>query len=64
MLVGKYDRCPYCGKWSLVRHASIETLRAAEAAELAEARGTVEFSTETQEEELRKQLDDSRYRDL
>ena len=64
MLVGKYDRCPYCGKWSLVRHASIETLRAAEAAELVDAQGAVEFSTESQEEELRKQLDDSRYRDL
>ena len=44
MLVGKYDRCPYCGKWSLVRQAPIETLRAAEAAELADAQRAVEFS--------------------
>jgi hypothetical protein len=64
LLVGKYDCCPYCGKWSLVRQAPIETLRAAEAAELADAQGVVEFSGESEEEELRKQLDDSRYRDL
>ena len=64
MLICRYDRCPYCGKWSLVRRASIETLRAAESAEIANAQGAMEISGESEEEELRKQLDDSRYRDL
>jgi hypothetical protein len=64
LIVGKFDRCPYCGKWSLVRHAPIEVLRAAEAAELANAQGMPATTGAPDEDELRKQLDDSRFRDL
>ena len=57
----KYDRCPYCGKWSLVRRASKGELDAAEAAEI-EASQAGAFTPEVSEEDqLRKQLDDSRY---
>lgn len=58
----KVDRCPYCGRWGLVRRKSLEELRAAEAAELS---GKQEFAPETSEEDrLRKDLEDSRYQNL
>jgi hypothetical protein len=58
--LGKLDRCPHCGKWSIVRAQPLEQLRAAEAAELKDAQGAPvpELSPE---EKLRRQLDDSRY---
>ena len=55
----KFARCPYCGKWSLVRVESMEKLREAEKAELEW--GKVEIQEETEEEKLRKELDDSKY---
>lgn len=59
---GKYDRCPHCGRWSLVHHSSPDVLRAAEAAELQQAQPT--GPSASTEEEIRKELDDSRYQDL
>jgi DNA-directed RNA polymerase subunit RPC12/RpoP len=61
--VKKIDRCPYCGKWSMVRPRSLEELRQAEAAELAQV-GTQEIAGETEEDKLRKELDDSRFQDI
>jgi DNA-directed RNA polymerase subunit RPC12/RpoP len=59
----KYDRCPYCGKWSLVRRASIEELEAAEAAEITAAQEGV-FRPQTSEKDaLRRNLEDSRFED-
>lgn len=58
----KVDRCPHCGRWGLVRRKSLEELRAAEAAELA---GKQNFGPEISEEDrLRKDMDDSRYQNL
>ncbi len=58
-LFNKVDRCPHCGRWGFLRRRSLEELRAAEAAELE---GVQVFEPETSEEEkLRKELDDSRY---
>ena len=34
LMVGKYDRCEHCGKWSMTTRATPEALRAAETAEL------------------------------
>lgn len=62
LLMSKLERCPYCGKWSLVRRASLQDLRSAEAAELDGAQAG-EFKSQKPEEELRKQLDDSRFQD-
>lgn len=57
----KYDRCPYCGKWSLVRRASKEELEVAEAAELtAVSQGKFKVSR-SDEEVLRQEIEDSRY---
>jgi hypothetical protein len=58
----KLARCPYCGKWSMVRVQSVSTLREAEKAELEW--GKAEVKEETEEEKLRKTLDDSKYQGL
>jgi hypothetical protein len=60
----KYDRCPYCGKWSLVRRASREELEAAETAEIKAAREGVFEPEKSEEQELRKDIEDSRFEDL
>ncbi len=60
----KIDRCPFCGKWSFVRPSSIEELRAAEHAELAQAQPETGVVGETEAEKLKKELDDSRFQDV
>ncbi len=60
----KIDRCPFCGKWSLVRPSSLADLRAAEAAELAQAQPETIIAGESDAEKMKKELDDSRYQDL
>jgi len=62
-LVGKFDRCPHCGKWSLVRRASREALIEAEAAEYAQNTAAAPRPVLAAEEKLREQLDDSRFTD-
>ena len=59
--LGKFDRCPYCGKWSMVRRTSIQNLRAAEEAELARAQETGQVQGMSEEEKLKKQLEDSKF---
>lgn len=62
LLVGALDRCPHCGKFSIVRHASMAQLRAAEAAELEGNEPQVTGMSE--EEKLKKDLEGSRYQDV
>lgn len=64
LMVGKLDRCPHCGKWSIVRRYPISALREAEAAELKDAKDQGQVPSLSEEERLRKELDDSRFRDL
>ena len=59
----KYDRCPYCGKWSLVRRASKAELEAAEAAELKTAQEGVFQPQVSEEEKFRRDLEESRFED-
>ena len=59
--LSKLDRCPYCGKWSVVRRQSLEKLRAAEEAELESAKETGSVQGMTEEEKLKKQLEDSKF---
>lgn len=61
LLVGKLERCPYCGKWSVVSRASLTELKEAEASELELSAETAQVQGETEEERLRKELEDSRY---
>jgi uncharacterized Zn-finger protein len=61
--LSKFDRCPYCGKWSTVRAKPLPELRAAEAAEL-EAANAAAPSLLSEEERLRRELERSRYENL
>jgi hypothetical protein len=56
-------RCPFCGKWGVVHRYSLGDLRAAEAAELADAQPDHPIQEKTEEEKLREKLDESRYTD-
>ncbi len=58
MMVGKLERCPYCGKWSITKPATIEALRAAEQSEVQGA--VPEVHEMTPEERLRQQIEESR----
>ena len=62
MLVGKLTPCPHCGKWSIVKRASMSDLHAAEQAEMDTE--NVQISQASEEEKLRKELDDSKYQNL
>jgi hypothetical protein len=62
LLAGKLDRCPYCGRWGVVKRAPLGQLRAAEQAELEAAKEQIPKVSE--EEALRKELDDSKYQGL
>jgi hypothetical protein len=64
LLVGKYDRCPYCGKWSLVRAASPAQLAAAQAAEIEAAAQADQVSSVSEADQLEHDLNDSKYQDL
>jgi hypothetical protein len=63
LVVGKLERCPFCGKVSVLPARSMADLRAAEAAELAAA-GASPVNGASLDERLDKDLDDSRYQDL
>lgn len=63
IVVGKYDRCPHCGKWSVVRRvhpdvlaASVEAMQQAEA-----AKNQAKPNEPDDESRLKKRLDDSRF---
>lgn len=62
MLLGKLERCPFCGKWAVVPAVPMDLLRAAEQAELADS--SDEVLGQSEEDRLRKSLEDSRYQDL
>jgi hypothetical protein len=64
LIAGKLERCPHCGKWSLVRRASPGQLAAAEAAELAQAAAGALAPSMSDEEHLKRELADSRFDDL
>lgn len=63
MLLGKLERCPFCGKWSIVRARSMEELRAAEQAEIEDIQVN-NFSSLSDEEKLRQELERSRFHEL
>jgi hypothetical protein len=54
--------CPFCGKWSMVRTKSPNELHEAEQAELNWQKS--EISSPTDEDNIRKNIDDSKYQDL
>ncbi|MFZ1399193.1 MAG: Ig-like domain-containing protein [Candidatus Promineifilaceae bacterium] len=61
LVVGKYDRCPHCGKWSLVRAMPPAVLDAAVEAMEAEAQQNQPKPAADNAETWRKRLDDSKF---
>jgi hypothetical protein len=63
VVAGKYDRCPHCGKWSLVRRVDPRLLRKAAEAFTAgqeqEPNAPLDVS-----QSFSKQLDESRFDNL
>lgn len=64
MVVGKLDRCPHCGKWSITQRATAQELKLAEEVEVAMAQKGGQAPAQSEEERLRKELDNSRYQDM
>jgi len=62
MIVGKLTPCPHCGKWSVVKRATMSELHAAELAELDTEK--VQIHDASDEEKIKKELDDSKYQNL
>ena len=62
LLTHKFDRCPHCGRWGAVRPASLQELRAAEQAEVESSKEQIREPTE--EEKLKRDLEDSKYQRL
>lgn len=62
LVVGKLERCPHCGKWSIRARASQADLNAAEERLRAAQQETGEVEIDPQDS-LRQALDDSRYDD-
>lgn len=61
LIVGRYDRCRHCGKWSFTQRQSPEYLAAVEHELDGEAQ--IEETGMSEEERLRRQLESSRYDD-
>jgi hypothetical protein len=60
----RFDRCPYCGKWSFIRRSHPDVLKQAEAAELEWASPDQQIPAARKEQDLLKDLEDSRYQDF
>lgn len=61
MIVGKFDRCEHCGKWSITRRATPQELSAAEEALLPSQETTAEEKPVLRG--TKNSLDDTRYVD-
>ncbi len=59
--VGKFDRCENCGKWSVMRAAPLEILRAAEVAEKANDKEQLPVAEKSEEEKLRDLINQSKF---
>ncbi|MCB9419500.1 MAG: hypothetical protein H6667_06840 [Ardenticatenaceae bacterium] len=64
VVAGKYDRCPHCGKWSVVRRVSPDALRSAAEALSTENEDSGTPPPADDSQSLSKQLDESRFDDL
>jgi len=63
MVMGRLDRCPFCGKWSVMQSASREALAAAAADELQQAARGEDVPALSEDERRRRELEDSRFQD-
>jgi hypothetical protein len=59
----KFDRCDFCGKWSLIKVLNHGELAAAQAAELQESQPMQPIETKSEDNKLQELIDNSRYTD-
>ena len=64
MVVGKLDRCDYCGKWSVTRRLSSQELARAEADELTMMQQGNNIQGKSQLDKEKARIDDSKFSDL
>jgi len=64
MLMGKLERCPFCGKWGIVRSFPLEKLREAEEAEKRSQMDISNNSVKSNDDQLKKEIDDSKYQNM
>lgn len=62
LLTGKFERCPHCGKWSLVGRASAAALAEAEA-RLRDENSRGRLAEPSTADTMQQMIDDSRYED-
>lgn len=62
VLTGKFERCPHCGKWSLVSRASAKALAEAEA-RLQDDSHRGHLAEPSTADAMRQMIDDSRFED-
>jgi hypothetical protein len=63
IVFGKLERCPHCGKWAIVRRATLAELTEAEDRLRADSQEGVKDFTPDEDEALRRALDESQYDD-
>lgn len=63
LIFHKFDRCDFCGRWSIVRRRSTQELAQAEAAEVSDSRNYYEGSTSAYRKNDIDRLDDTRFVD-
>jgi hypothetical protein len=63
LVFGKLERCPHCGKWAILSRANTSELEAAEERLRADTRKGVMKSEESEEDQLRRMVDESRFED-
>ncbi|HEY62859.1 MAG TPA: hypothetical protein G4N95_09450 [Anaerolineae bacterium] len=59
LLIGKLQRCPHCGKWSIVPRASKQALADAELRLASD--GKIDINKSTGKDEVRQMIEDSRF---
>ena len=64
LLTHVLDRCPYCGKWSFLHSVPMDKLRAAELAEREDSMAVDNNNALSEDENLQRELDQSRFQDL
>ncbi len=62
-LRNRFDRCEFCGKWSIIHPMSRTELDAAELAELEQAQAEPQITPKTEQDRLKEMIDNSRFTD-
>jgi len=62
-LRNRFDRCEFCGKWSIIHMMRRTELDAAESAELEQAQAEPQITPKSEQDRLKEMIDNSRFSD-